>query len=195
MTQTCITCHCLSFTWYARPVAQHNCSSTQHQPRLYTSENHSKTLPVPHSFTTTTSIANQANTGETVITALIKVPSCRNMDQQTLQVINLAVTDLALTTSSTTSTATTDMQPPTASLLCSPAELLNYIITPAVPAEKSKADLPSFPLAQRQQASVEPEGTLCAYPTPALAGTCTSLEAIVLPIYILRAELTRLTCP
>lgn len=105
------------------------------------------------------------------------------MDQQTLQVINLAVADSASATSSATSTFTTDMQPPTASLLGLPAELLNYIITLTVTAEKSKADLRTFLLAQRQQASVKPEGTLCAYPTPALAGTCTSLEAIVLPIY------------
>ena len=164
-------------------LPSHNCSSTQHQTQLYTSENHTKTLPVVYSFTTATSTANQESTGETVITALIKFRSHCNIDQQTLQAMNLALADSASATSSTTSTVTTDMQPPTASLLGLPAELLNYTITLVVLAEKSKPDLRTFLLAQRQQASIEPKGTFRAYPTPALAGTCTSLEAIVLPIY------------
>ena len=105
------------------------------------------------------------------------------MDQETLQAVDQEVTNSALATASTIKTITTDLQPPTACLLDLPAELLNYIITLAIPGEESEPDLHTFLLEQRQKASVEPESKFCAYLTPALAGTCTALEAIALPIY------------
>lgn len=103
------------------------------------------------------------------------------MDHQIIKPARQTAADSA--SASITSTVTTDPQPPTATLLGLPVELLNYIITLAVPAEEPKPDLQTFLLQQRQKASIEPKGTFNAYPTPALAGTCTTLEAIVLPIY------------
>lgn len=83
---------------------------------------------------------------------------------------------------SETETTATDAEHPRASLLGLPKELLNYIITLAV-VEEPDADQITFMLKQREETSVGPPGKIPAYRSPALARTCTELEAIVLPVY------------
>lgn len=73
-------------------------------------------------------------------------------------------------------------QPPRASLLGLPKELLNHIITLAV-VEDPDANLYAMLSKQHEETNTEPPGKIRAFRSPALARSCTELEKIVLPIY------------
>lgn len=80
---------------------------------------------------------------------------------------------------------TTETQAPKASLLGLPKELLNYVITLAV-VDDPDADQTALLLEQQQKdgyGHFGRKGKVLAFPSPALARTCTELEAIVLPTY------------
>lgn len=83
---------------------------------------------------------------------------------------------------SATDTVLADTQKPQASLLGLPKELLNYIITLAV-VEEPDADQITLMSKQREEISARPPGKIRAFRSPALARTCTELEAIVLPTF------------
>ena len=95
----------------------------------------------------------------------------------------LAPGDQAVANPGSTSASNTDTQPPQACLLGLPKELLNYIITLAV-VEDPEADPTTLLLEQRQRNDGHAQsGRVEAFSSPALARTCTTLEATVLPIY------------
>jgi hypothetical protein len=102
------------------------------------------------------------------------------MDKQTLRPTNPAAANSA--SPSATGTISADTQPAKASLLGLPKKLLNYIITLAVVGEPDDDQI-TLMSKQRLETSVGPPGKIRAYRSPALARTCTELEAIVLPIY------------
>jgi hypothetical protein len=102
-------------------------------------------------------------------------------NQQTMESAHYTTANSA--SASTANAVATDPQPAKASLLGLPVELLNYIITLAMLVDVAKPDLHTFLSKQRQKANAGPKAKLHLYPWPALARTCTSLEAIVLPIY------------
>ena len=87
------------------------------------------------------------------------------------------------TSTSETSTSATDAQPPRASLLGLPAELLNSIVELTVVKDPDEgpiiADVYFKPLEGRNNR----HAFRCSKPSPGLARTCTVLEAIALPMY------------
>lgn len=99
------------------------------------------------------------------------------MDQEIVAPVDRAFANLALASASNI-----DTQPPRASLLGLPKELLNYIIILAID-EDPDTDPTALLMAQRNNKGLRQDGRVNAFPSPALARTCTTLEAIVLPIY------------
>jgi len=102
------------------------------------------------------------------------------MDQQAFEPANQAVARSTL--HSTTSTITTTAQPPEASLLGIPKELLNYIIILTV-VEDPDADPVAYLEKHSPGLCILPCDKIRSFPLPPLARTCTTLEAIVSPIY------------
>jgi hypothetical protein len=99
---------------------------------------------------------------------------------------DLKPTERATTTSTSTSeteASATDAQPPRASLLGLPTELLNYIVELIVVKDPDEgptiADVYFKPLKGNRNRHV----FRCSRPSPGLARTCTFLEAIALPMY------------
>jgi hypothetical protein len=99
---------------------------------------------------------------------------------------DLRSTKRATTTSLSTSeteTPATDAQPPRASLLGLPTELLNSIVELTVVKDPDEgpiiADVYFKPLKGRSNR----HAFRCSKPSPGLARTCTVLEAIALPMY------------
>jgi hypothetical protein len=100
-------------------------------------------------------------------------------DKQDLEPAKQAAANSASSLSTTTNT---DAQPPRASLLGLPKELLNYIITLAV-IEDPDADQTALLSKQLTESEAGPLYEARSFRSPALARSCTELDAIVRPIY------------
>jgi hypothetical protein len=98
-------------------------------------------------------------------------------DKQDLESIEQADVD-----SASPSATNTDTQPPRASLLGLPKELLNYIITLAV-VDDPDADKSALLSKQLTESEAGPLHEARSLRSPALARSCTELDAIVLPMY------------
>jgi hypothetical protein len=133
-----------------------------------------KPLPVRRHSTN-----NHSSTRQSITPHLFSEPY-HDIDQQILEPANQAVANAI--SPSTTDMVTTTAQPPKASLLGLPKELLNYIIALVV-VEDPDAGLYTLLLEQLLDTRFVPRGQIRAFRTPALARTCTALEAIVLPVY------------